>query len=450
MAGPVTIFALSSGHGRAGLAVIRVSGPAAGLALDRLAAPRPKPRFAALRTVRSETGEVLDGALVLWIPGPRSETGEDMAEFHVHGGRAVIAGVLAALSALPGLRLAGPGEFARRAFENGKIDLTAAEAVADLVDADTAAQRRQALRQASGAQARLYDGWRADLIRAQALTESAIDFSDEADVGAGALAEARALVGRLAPAIRAHLNDGRRGEIVREGFRVAIAGPPNAGKSSLLNVLARREAAIVSEEAGTTRDIVEVTLDLGGVPVILSDTAGIREAEGKVEKEGIRRALAHARDADLVLWLTDATTGVPESPPSDLAAGSGEILRVVNKMDLVEGMLPGAGAAEAGDGLLRLSVLTGEGLPELAEAVGRRAVERIGVSEAPVITQARHREHLALCAEALEAFLAGPPADLELRAEDLRRATTALGRITGRVDVEDMLGEIFGRFCIGK
>jgi tRNA modification GTPase len=254
----------------------------------------------------------------------------------------------------------------------------------------------------------------------------------------------------LAPAIRAHLNDGRRGEILREGFRVAIAGPPNAGKSSLLNALARREAAIVSEEAGTTRDIVEVTLDLGGVPVILSDTAGIREAEGKVEKEGIRRALAHARDADLVLWLTDATTGVPESPPSDLAAGSGEILRVVNKMDLVEGMLPGAGAAEAGDGLLRLSVLTGEGLPELAEAVGRRAVERIGVSEAPVITQARHREHLALCAEALEAFLAGPPADLELRAEDLRRATTALGRITGRVDVEDMLGEIFGRFCIGK
>ena len=236
--------------------------------------------------MRSETGEVLDGALVLSIPGPRSETGEDMAEFHVHGGRAVIAGVLAALSALPGLRLAGPGEFARRAFENGKIDLTAAEAVADLVDADTAAQRRQALRQAGGAQARLYDGWRADLIRAQALAKSAIDFSDEADVGAGALAEAGALVGRLAPAIRAHLNDGRRGEILREGFRIAIVGPPNAGKSSLLNALARREAAIVSEEAGTTRDIVEVTLDLGGVPVILSDTAGIREAEGKVETGG--------------------------------------------------------------------------------------------------------------------------------------------------------------------
>jgi tRNA modification GTPase len=450
MAGPATIYALSSGHGRAGVAVIRVSGPAAGVALDRLAPPRPKPRNAALRTVRSETGEILDGALVLWIPGPRSETGEDMAEFHVHGGRAVIAGVLAALSALPGFRLAGPGEFARRAFENGKIDLTAAEAVADLVDADTAAQRRQALRQAGGALARLYDGWRNDLIRAQALAESAIDFSDEADVGAGALAEARALVGRLAPAIRAHLDDGRRGEILREGFRVAIAGPPNAGKSSLLNALVRREAAIVSEEAGTTRDIVEVTLDLGGVPVILSDTAGIREAEGKVEREGIRRALAHARAADLVLWLSDATVPQAQSAPVDLAAHAGEVLLIVNKVDLAKVEPPSAGVEVDSARVLRISALTGEGLAELAEAVGRRAAERIGASEAPVITQARHREQLAVCAEALEAYLTGPPADLELRAEDLRRAAAALGRITGRVDVEDVLGEIFGRFCIGK
>jgi tRNA modification GTPase len=450
MAGPATIYALSSGHGRAGVAVIRVSGAAAGEALDRLAPPRPKPRFAAFRVVRSESGEVLDGALVLWIPGPRSETGEDMAEFHVHGGRAVIAGVLAALSGLPGLRLAEPGEFARRAFENGKIDLTAAEALADLVDADTAAQRRQALRQAGGALARLYDGWRADLIRAQALAESAIDFSDQADIGAGALTEARALVGRLAPAIRAHLDDGRRGEILREGFRVAIAGPPNAGKSSLLNALARREAAIVSEEAGTTRDIVELTLDLGGVPVVLSDTAGIREAEGKVEREGIRRALAHARAADLVVWLTDVSASRPEPPPPDLAAAGGEVLRVVNKLDQVKAGLSGARVPDSVNGALWISVLTGEGLPDLAEAVGRKAAERIGASEAPVITRARHREHLAACAEALEVFLAGPQADLELRVEDLRRAATALGRITGRVDVEDVLGEIFGRFCIGK
>ena len=447
MAGPATIYALSSGHGRAALAVIRVSGPGAGTALNRLARPRPKPRFAALRTVRSETGEVLDGALVLWIPGPNSETGEDMAELHVHGGRAVIAGVLGALATLPGFRLAEPGEFARRAFENGKVDLTAAEAIADLVDSDTAAQRRQALRQAGGALARLYDRWRADLIRAQALTESAIDFSDEADVGAGALAEARALAARLAPAIRAHLDDGRRGEILREGFRVAIAGPPNAGKSSLLNALARREAAIVSEEAGTTRDIIEVTLDLAGVAVILSDTAGIREAEGRVEREGVRRALAHARAADLVLWLTDAAAPRPE-PPTDLAADAGEVLRVDNKVDLLTPRPPSG--AQVDGAPLPISVLTGEGLSELAEAVGRRAAERVGASEAPVITQARHRQQLTVCAEALEAYLAGPPADLELRAEDLRRAATALGRITGRVDVEDVLGEIFGRFCIGK
>jgi tRNA modification GTPase len=446
MAEPPTIYALSSGHGRAALAVVRVSGPNAAAALDRLAPPRPKPRFAALRTLRSATGEVLDGALVLWIPGPRSETGEDMAELHVHGGRAVIAGVLAALAALPGFRLAEPGEFARRAFENGKIDLTAAEAIADLVDADTAAQRRQALRQAGGALARLYEGWRADLIRAQALTESAIDFSDEADVGAGALAEARALAARLAAAIRAHLDDGRRGEILREGYRVAIAGPPNAGKSSLLNALARREAAIVSEEAGTTRDIIEVTLDLADVPVILSDTAGIREAAGKVESEGIRRALAHARAADLVLWLTDATAPRTE-PPAGLTPDAGEVLRVFTKLDLLEARPSGAEAASAP---LRISVLTGEGLSELAEAVERRAAERIGGSEAPVITQARHRQHLSACEEALEAYLAGPPADLELRAEELRRAATALGRVTGRVDVEDVLGEIFGRFCIGK
>jgi tRNA modification GTPase len=448
MAEPATIYALSSGHGRAALAVIRVSGPGAGLALDSLSPPRPKPRFAGLRTVRSKSGEVLDGALVLWIPGPRSETGEDMAELHVHGGRAVIAGVLAALSAIPGFRLAEPGEFTRRGFENGKIDLTAAEAIADLVDADTSAQRRQALRQAGGALGRLYDGWRAELIRVQALTESAIDFSDEADIGGGALAEARSLTARLAPAIRAHLDDGRRGEILREGFRVAIAGPPNVGKSSLLNALARREAAIVSEEAGTTRDIIEVTLDLGGVPVVLSDTAGIREAAGKVEREGIRRALTQARAADLVLWLTDATASRAEPLPAGLVDEAGEVLRVVNKVDLMK-VRPAGGAGPEGRPL-EVSALTGAGLPELAGAVARRAAERIGASEAPVITQARHRQQLAVCAEALEAYLAGSPADLELRAEDLRRAATALGRITGRVDVEDLLGEIFARFCIGK
>ena len=440
-----TIFALSSGHGRAGVAVIRLSGPAAGVALDRLAGPRAKPRVAAFRRVRhQETDEVLDEALVLWFPGPRSETGEDMAELHVHGGRAVIAGVLAALGGIEGCRLAEPGEFARRAFTNGKIDLTAAEAIADLVEAETAAQRRQALRQAGGALARLYDGWRTELIRAQALIEAAIDFSDEADVGVEACEEARRLVARLLPQVRQHLDDGRRGEIVREGFRVAIAGPPNVGKSSLLNAFARREAAIVSDEAGTTRDVIEVTLDLGGVPVVLSDTAGIREAEGKVEREGIRRAVARARDAELVLWLMDAADPRPEPPP-DLVHGRAEMLWVLNKIDLV-----------GGDGRRTRAGLVPALGPDRRGAAGPGQGNRgqggaaAGGSEAPVITQARHRQQIEATVEALEAYLAGAPADLELRAEDLRRAATALGRITGRVDVEDVLTEIFSRFCIGK
>ncbi|HEX5959037.1 MAG TPA: tRNA uridine-5-carboxymethylaminomethyl(34) synthesis GTPase MnmE [Hyphomicrobiaceae bacterium] len=446
MAQQATIFALSSGQGRAGIAVIRVSGPRAGAALERLAGSLPKPRFAALRTLRNHGGEPLDSALALWLPAPRSETGEDMAELHVHGGRAVIAGVLEALGAVAGCRLAEPGEFARRAFENGKIDLTAAEALADLVDADTAGQRRQALRQAGGSLARLYDGWRATLIEAQALTESAIDFADEADVSERAMVGARELVARLAPTIRAHLDDGRRGEILRQGLHVAIAGPPNAGKSSLLNALARREAAIVSEEAGTTRDIIEVTLDLAGVPVILSDTAGIREAEGRIEREGVRRAVAHARAADLVLWLTDAST-VPELPPADLEAGEVALLRVSNKTDLLgDASAPVAAAA----GGLRISVRTGAGLSELIAAIAERAGAAAAASDAPVLTQARHRQLLELCTDALDAYLAGDPEAAELRAEDLRRAAAALGRITGRVDVEDVLGAIFGRFCIGK
>lgn len=442
-----TIYALSSGHGRAAVAVIRVSGPEAGLALDRLAPPRPQPRTAALRTLRTPGGEVLDQGLILWLPGPRSETGEDMAELHIHGGRAVVAGVLAALADIAGFRLAEPGEFTRRAFANGKLDLTAAEAVADLVEAETAAQRRQALRQAGGALARLYDRWRGELIRAQALTESAIDFADEGDVGARAAEEARELAARLLPEMRAHLDDGRRGEILREGFRVAIAGPPNAGKSSLLNALARREAAIVSEEAGTTRDIIEVTLDLGGVPVMLSDTAGIRAPAGKVEREGIRRAVAHAHAADLVLWVADVSAVDPAPAPAELATDPSRLLHVANKVDLLSH--PGSDRALPG-GAVAISALTGAGLTALAEEIARRAASGAAESERPVITQARHRQNLEACAAALADYLAGIPGDLELRAEDLRRASVAIGRITGRVDVEDVLGEIFGRFCIGK
>jgi tRNA modification GTPase len=299
------------------------------------------------------------------------------------------------------------------------------------------------LRQAGGGLAKLYEGWRADLIEALALMEAAIDFSDEGDVGDHTAREARARVEALSAKIRRHLDDGRRGEILRDGFHVVIAGPPNVGKSSFLNAMVRREAAIVSEEAGTTRDVIEVRMDLGGLPVVLSDTAGIRETEGKIEREGIRRAIARARDADLVLWMMDAADPQPELPP-DLAEQGSRVLRVLNKTDL---SVPGV---HGGSGWLRLSLRTGEGLTEVTKAIEAEARERIGAAEAPVITQARHRQQLGTCAEALGDYLCGSLAETELRAEDLRRAATALGRITGRVDVEDVLDQIFGRFCIGK
>ncbi len=439
-----TIFALSTAPGRAALAVFRVSGPAAGDVIDRMTGPRPPARAAGLRIIRDpQTREALDQGLVLWFPAPRSETGEDLAELHVHGGRAVAQAMLRAIGRVPGTRMAEPGEFARRGFENGKIDLTQAEAIADLVDAETHAQARQALRQAGGALARLYEGWRAELIEALALMEAAIDFSDEGDVGDKTAREARVRVEALAEKIGQHLDDGRRGEILRDGFHVVIAGPPNVGKSSFLNAMVRREAAIVSEEAGTTRDVIEVRMDLGGLPVVLSDTAGIRETEGKVEREGIRRTIARARDADLVLWMMDAADPQPELP-ADLGEHRSAVLRVLNKIDV-------AGAGVPGDlRWLRLSLRTGEGLREVTRAIEAQARERIGATEAPVITQTRHRQQLEACIGALDDYLRGSLAETELRAEDLRRAATALGRITGRVDVEDVLDQIFGWFCIGK
>lgn len=446
MGDAATIYALSSGHGRAGVAVIRVSGAAASVALDRMAAPRPKPRFAAFRKVRHPaTSEVLDEALVLWFPGPNSETGEDMAELQIHGGRAVVAGVLEALGSIQGCRLAEPGEFARRGFENGKLDLTGVEGLADLVDAETAAQRRQALRQAGGALARLYEGWRTRLIGAMALLEAGIDFSDEADVAADTARRARAEVDALAGEIAAHLDDGHRGEMLREGFQVVLAGPPNVGKSSLLNALACREVAIVSDEPGTTRDVIDVKLDLDGLPVVVSDTAGLRDAESKVEQEGIRRTLGRARQADLVLWLVDASlSGAPV--PADIAGAGQDLLTVLNKIDLLPGEQP-KGLPPA---TVAVSALTGRGIGDLVRHLTSLARSRIGAGEMPALTQARHRQHLDACLTSLRAFLRAPSADLELRAEDLRQAAQSLGRITGAVDVEDVLDHIFSRFCIGK
>jgi tRNA modification GTPase len=436
-----TIYALSSALGRAGVAVIRISGQSARLAFERMAGRVPNPRTAAFRTIRHPTtGEALDRALVLWFKGPDSETGEDVAEFQVHGSRPVINAVLRALAEIPECRLAEPGEFARRAFQNGKLDLAEVEGLADLIEAETEAQRRQALAQAGGALSRLYESWRSRLIDIAALVEAAIDFSDEGDVSTKTLVEARARAEALAEEIRAHLDDRHRGEILREGFRVALLGAPNAGKSSLLNALARRDAAIVSAEAGTTRDVIEVRLDLAGLPIIVSDTAGIREAMNEVEREGIRRSLAAARDADLILWLTD--TG-DSNLPDTISRETSLVIR--SKSDL-------ARESTADEAALAVSALTGAGIDRLIEEITRRAEQTLAMGNGggPALTQARHRQNLEAAAADIDAFLAGDPEAVELRAEDIRRAAHAIGRITGRVDVEDVLDQIFSRFCIGK
>src|SRR5262245_36373734 len=342
--GPDTICALSSGAGRAGVAVIRLSGPLASAVLGKLGGTLPEPRRAVLRRLKDpRSGEVLDRGLVLWLPAPSSFTGEDMAELHIHGGRAVTGRVIGAVLLVPGVRLAEAGEFARRAFENGKLDLTAVEGLADLINAETEAQARQALAHAEGGARALYESWRDELVKAQALAEAGLDFSDEADVAAGAAVEADTAIAKLLAAMSKHLAD-RRGERLRDGFRVVIAGPPNAGKSSLLNALAERDVAIVSEEAGTTRDVIEVHLDLGGLPVIVTDTAGIRDAEGAVEAEGVRRALARVENADLVLWMVDATTPQAEDKSAHIAANAAYI-RVLNKVDLVKSAQIAGGVA---------------------------------------------------------------------------------------------------------
>ena len=431
-----------------------------------------KPRVACFRTIRHpETGEALDKAVVIFFEAARSETAEDLAELQVHGGRAVIKAVLEALALMPGCRPAEAGEFARRAFENGKLDLVEVEGLADLVDAETEGQRRQALAQAGGALSKLYEGWRGQLIEISALAEAALDFSDEADVSDKAFTQAREQAMPLMSAIRHHLDDKHRGEILRDGFRVALLGAPNAGKSSLLNALAKREAAIVSEEAGTTRDVIEVRLDLGGLPVIVSDTAGIRLSEGAIESEGIKRSLATARAADLVLWLSEPGAS-DEAIPVDISRET--FLRVATKMDLTSpsplgervgvrgdrlfdavaaphpNPLPMPSAAAWGEGEVPISTKTGAGMEALISAITDAARDRIGAHDEPALTQVRHRHLLESCALSLDAFLSGDATHTELRAEDLRLAAHALGRITGRVDVEDILDQVFSRFCIGK
>jgi tRNA modification GTPase len=439
-----TIFALSSGRPPVAIAVIRVSGPRALVALETLAGRVSEPRRARFARLRNGPGgDVLDDAVTLWFPGPHSETGEDVAEFQVHGGRAVIAAVLAALGRIEGLRPAEPGEFTRRAFENGRLDLTAVEGLADLIYAETEAQRRQAYRQLAGTLGQRAENWRSRLIEAQALVEAGIDFSDEGDVPEKLLAPSLATARSLRDEIATALADENRGERLREGLVVAIAGPPNAGKSSLMNRLARRDVAIVTPHAGTTRDVIEVHLDLGGYPVTLLDTAGIRETRDPVELEGVRRAREWAETADLVLWVTDATADGGESGQ----AGGAEVWQVRNKIDLL-GSGPASCQAEK---TLPISALTGTGLPELIAALARYAEVALAGAETSLVTRERHRVALRKVAEALDRALAeGPEGREDIIAEELRLAGRELGRLTGRVDVEDVLDVIFRDFCIGK
>ncbi|MHA1517321.1 MAG: tRNA uridine-5-carboxymethylaminomethyl(34) synthesis GTPase MnmE [Alphaproteobacteria bacterium] len=433
-----TIVAPASGAGPSAVAVIRISGPNTRTVVEALAGSVPEPRQASLRKIGDP---LIDKGLLLWFPAPCSFTGEDMAELQIHGSRAVMQAVVEAVLEVDGTRLAEPGEFARRAFENGKLDLTEVEGLADLVNAETDAQRRQALAQSEGSLRRLYEGWRGELVKAQGLMEAGLDFADEADVAADVSAKVAAMVALLMSSIEAHLAD-RSGEVVRDGFRVVIAGAPNAGKSSLMNALAKRDVAIVSEEAGTTRDVIEVHLDLGGLSVIVADTAGIRSGISPVETEGIRRALARAEDADLVLWVIDGRNPV-FGPPETLAGKSS--LRVLNKADIASELAP----IDAAELPLRLSAKTGEGLDALIAALEEAAHEWIGASAQVPITRARHRTELVSTRDALKRFLShdlGP----ELAAEELRLAATHLGRLTGTIGVEEVLGAIFAEFCIGK
>jgi tRNA modification GTPase len=429
-----TIFAPGTGAGRAAIAIIRLSGPAVRHMLASFAGTVPAPRRATVVTLRDPlNGETLDQGLALFFPAPHSATGEDYAELQIHGGRAVIDGVLAALSRRPGLRAAEPGEFARRGFANGKLDLSQAEALADLVDAQTEAQRRQALRVAGGALRRKVEAWRLALIDALALVEADLDFSDEGDVGRFDALRLPALLAGPLDEMRAALRDAPASERMRDGFLVMILGRPNAGKSTLLNALARRDLAIVSPTPGTTRDMIEAHLDLKGLPVTFVDTAGLRETADEIERVGVDRVLERIETADFALWLS---AGGEEA--ADASSGV-ETLMIATKSDL----------APAPKGWLGVCAKTGAGLDALLELVAGRAKARLGDGDSALLIRERHRTAVSAGAAAIESALSGEK-DLEFVAEDLRSAARALGRIVGAVDVEHVLDAVFSRFCIGK
>ena len=446
-----TIYALASAPGRGGVAVLRVSGPQALLSLQSLCAFDGKvtPRRAYFRAITDNVSrETIDHGVVMYFKAPHSFTGEDVIEYHVHGGKAIIDRMVSALGRFDGHRMAAPGEFTRRGFENGKMDLTQAEAIADLVDAETEMQRVQALAQAGGALSGLYEDWRARLVRVLAYTEAHLDFPDEEDVPVTMSDETRAAITTLADELNTHLNDACRGERLRSGIQVAIIGPPNAGKSSLLNALARREVAIVSDMAGTTRDVLEVGIDLNGYPIVLVDTAGLRPEQldgsdqSKIEEEGIRRAYQRAKDADFKVLLFDGAQW-PNMDKNTTMLADEDSLVVVNKADLISDRRENVSRET-----LFLSVHTEQGFDDFMLALSQAVEARFAVQSLPSLTRERHREALMTCAEALAASMQDKP--LELISEDLRKAAMSLGSITGKIDVEQLLDVIFRDFCIGK
>lgn len=432
-----TIFAPATAPGRAGLAVIRISGPKARDALTALNIALPQPRVATL----ANFGQV-DKGIVLWFSAPHSFTGEDVAELHVHGSRAVLQALCAMLGNIEGLRLAEPGEFARRAFLNGKMDLAEIEGMADLIDAETEAQRKQAFRVLQGEASQRFESLRGKIIHALGHLEATIDFSDE-DIPPSLFETVKSEVKHLSNDIKALLSD-RRGERIREGINIVILGAPNAGKSSLLNALAKREAAIVSHIAGTTRDIIEVHLDIAGYACVLVDTAGLRDSADPIEQEGIRRARARAAHADIKLLLLDAAN-LPALDAETLALADDNSLVIISKSDALTTLLP---ASIASRPPLPVSVLNRNGLDVLLDALEASLKESLASIGAPLITRARHREALLQAERHLQAFLKGLP--IELACEELRLAAQSIGKICGKISVDELLDRIFKEFCIGK